>query len=69
MYKILSFKVRELGETIPPLLNSYMNLSPTFKVFGTAINHHFGGVEETGIKVTIDDIYESKKYRHLTLNK
>lgn len=68
-YKILNFKVRELGENIPPLLNSYMNLSPTFKVFGTAINHHFGGVEETGIKVTIDDIYESKKYRHLVINK
>lgn len=68
-YKILSFKVRELGENIPPLLNSYMNLSPTFKVFGTAINNHFGGVEETGIKVTIDDIYESKKHRHLTIKK
>lgn len=68
-YKILNFRVRELGETIPPLLNSYMNLSPTFKVFGTAINHHFGGVEETGIKVTIDDIYESKKHRHLTIKK
>jgi len=68
-YKILNFKVRELGETIPPLLNSYMNLSPTFKVFGTAINHHFGIVEETGIMVTIDDIYESKKHRHLTINK
>ncbi len=67
-YRNLSIKVRELGEVIPPLLNSYMNLSPTFKVFGTAINPYFGGVEETGIQVTISDIYESKKKRHLTLN-
>jgi len=66
-YKTLSARVRELGEVIPPLVNSYMNLSPTFKVFGTAINHSFGGVEETGIQVTMADIYESKKKRHLTI--
>lgn len=64
-YKILSAKVRELGENIPPLFNAYMKLSPTMKVFGTAINEHFGGVEETGILITIDDIYEIKKQRHL----
>lgn len=70
-YKILSKKVREMGESIPPLINSYMNLSPTLKSFGTAINTHFGNVEETGILVTIDDIYKSKKERHLNfqLNK
>lgn len=64
-YKILSAKVRELGENIPPLFNAYMKLSPTMKVFGTAINEHFGSVEETGILITIKDIYESKKQRHL----
>ncbi len=68
-YKILSRKVRERNENIPPLFNSYMNLSPTMKVFGTATNHNFGGVEETGIMVTIDDIYESKKDRHLSTYK
>jgi hypothetical protein len=64
-YKRLSKKVRELGETIPPLINSYMNLSPTLKTFGTAINRHFGAVEETGILINIDDIYPQKKERHL----
>jgi len=68
-YKILSRKVRERNENIPPLFNSYMNLSPSMKVFGTAINSNFGGVEETGIMVTIDDIYESKKHRHLSTYK
>ena len=68
-YKILSRKVRERNENIPPLFNSYMNLSPTMRVFGTAINHTFGGVEETGIMVSIDDIYESKKHRHLSTYK
>jgi hypothetical protein len=68
-YKILSRKVRERNENIPPLFNSYMNLSPSMKVFGTAINKNFGGVEETGIMVTINDIYESKKHRHLSTYK
>lgn len=64
-HHILNLKVRALGENIPPLFNSYMNLSPTMKTFGTAINHHFGDVEETGIMVTIEDIYPSKKDRHI----
>jgi hypothetical protein len=64
-YKILSKKVREMGENIPPLINAYMNLSPTMKVFGTSINPYFGGVEETGIMITIDDIYKTKSERHV----
>jgi hypothetical protein len=43
-----------------------MSLSPTMKTFGTAINHHFGEVEETGIMVTINDIYDQKKDRHIS---
>jgi hypothetical protein len=65
-HKILNQKVRELGENIPPLVNAYMNLSSTMKSFGTAINDEFGDVEETGILVTIDDIYPSKKERHIS---
>lgn len=62
----LNTRVRELGENIPPLFNSYMNTSPTMKTFPTCINTHFGDVEETGIMVTIKDIYESKKDRHVS---
>ncbi len=64
-YKILSAKVRELGENIPPLFNAYMKLSPTMKFFGTAVNEHFGYVEESGILITIEDIYQSKIERHI----
>jgi hypothetical protein len=63
--KILSQEVRKLGENIPPLINAYMNLSPTMKCFGTFINHHFGNVEETGIMITVRDIYIEKINRHL----
>jgi GNAT superfamily N-acetyltransferase len=65
-YKILSAEVRKLGETIPPLINAYMNLSPTMRTFGTFINHHFGNVEETGIMITLRDIYVEKINRHLS---
>ncbi|MEN8119782.1 MAG: GNAT family N-acetyltransferase [Bacteroidota bacterium] len=65
-YKIMNRIVRDRKEIIPPLFNTYMNLSPKMRVFGTAINNHFGGVEETGIMLTIDDIYESKKDRHIS---
>jgi len=61
----LNQKVRELGENIPPMFNSYMNLSPTMKTFPTCVNDHFGGVEETGIIIKIDDIYETKTSRHV----
>lgn len=64
-YKLLNSKIRAFGENIPPLINTYMNLSPTMKTFGTALNDEFGAVEETGILITLTDIYESKKHRHL----
>ncbi|NVO02858.1 MAG: GNAT family N-acetyltransferase [Bacteroidetes bacterium] len=64
-YKILNSHVRNLNENIPPLVNTYMNISPSMRTFGTSLNDSFGQVEETGILVTIKDIYESKKERHL----
>jgi hypothetical protein len=64
-YKTLTQEVRRLGENIPPLFNAYMNLSPTMRTFGTFINHHFGNVEETGIMITVRDIYVEKIDRHI----
>lgn len=64
-YRILIQNVRQYGENVPPLINAYMNLSPSMKTFGTALNEDFGGVLETGIIVTIKDIYEVKYDRHI----
>lgn len=64
-YKILSQNVRARGENIPPLINAYMNLSPTMKVFGTAMNYGFGDVEETAIMITVNDMYDEKIERHI----
>lgn len=64
-YKILNQTIRAFGQNIPPLVNAYMSLSPTMKVFGTAVNYEFGEVEETGILLKISDIFEEKKRRHI----
>jgi hypothetical protein len=63
-YIILQREVRALGENIPPLINSYMKLSPSMRVFGTSINPFFGDVEETGILIKINDIYAEKIDRY-----
>lgn len=64
-YRILNREVRKLGLNIPPLVNAYMGLSPTMKLFGTAINYGFGDVEETGILIAVDEILEQKRVRHI----
>lgn len=64
-YKILNQEIRSHGINIPPLINAYMNLSPTMRSFGTAINDEFGDVEETGILMTISEMVEEKKHRHI----
>ena len=46
-------------------MNAYMSLSPTMRMFGTAINYEFGDVEETGILIKINEILEEKKKRHI----
>lgn len=64
-YKVLNAEVRKLGYNIPPLVNAYMSLSPTMRMFGTAINDGFGDVEETGILIAVDEILEEKRVRHI----
>jgi hypothetical protein len=64
-YKLLNAEVRRLGVNIPPLVNAYMNLSPTMKMFGGGVNHEFSEAEETCILISFDEIYESKVSRHI----
>ena len=64
-YKLLNAEVRKLGVNIPPLVNAYMNLSPTMKMFGGGVNHEFSEAEETCILISFDEIYESKVSRHI----
>ena len=64
-YRLLNTAIRLMNYNIPPLVNAYMNLSPTMKVFGTAANDDFGDVEETGILIAVSEILEEKRQRHI----
>lgn len=64
-YKILNTEIRKVGYNTPPLVNAYMSLSPTMRMFGTAINYEFGDVEETGILIAVDEILAEKRIRHI----
>jgi hypothetical protein len=66
--QILLRQVKLFDENVPPLINSYMNLSPSMKIFGTVHNPDFGDVEETGLMITIKDIHSDKAQRHLNMN-
>ena len=64
-YKVLSKSVRNMGVNIPPLVNSYMNLSSSMVYFGTGINDEFADVLDSGIMIKFEDIYPEKRVRHL----
>jgi hypothetical protein len=64
-YRKLNMAVRELGMNIPALINAYIGLSPTMKTFGTGINHEFSNLYDTGIMITVADIFEEKRRRHI----
>ena len=66
-YRILNHFIRDHGRKIPPLVNAYIALSPTLRMFGTAVNREFGYVEESGIFLVIDEIFDDKKERHMKL--
>ncbi len=66
-YRILNHFIRDHGRKLPPLVNAYMALSPTMRMFGTAVNREFGYVEESGIFLVIDEIFDDKKERHMKL--
>jgi len=63
-YQTLVHSVREMGSSVPPLINAYMKLSPTMRTFGTAMTHGFGDVDETGIIIKLRDIYPDKRLRY-----
>ena len=63
-YKILKTEVLKLGVSIPPLVNTYMNLSPSMVYFGTGINDEFADVLDSGILINFDELYPEKKQRH-----
>lgn len=64
-YRVLKGQVQKYGVSIPPLVNTYMNLSPTMIYFGTGINDEFGDIYDSGILVNFLEMYPEKRERHL----
>ncbi len=64
-YRVLKQEVHNFGLAIPPMINAYMGLSPTMKIFGTAINTEFGNVEETGLLIAVDELRDDKRMRYI----
>lgn len=64
-YRILKQEVHKYGLSIPPMVNAYMGLSPTMKIFGTAVNYDFGNVEETGLLIAVDELQDDKRMRYI----
>lgn len=63
-YRILKSVIRTFGYSIPPLVNSYMNISPTMLCFGTGVDNSLGGSEGTAILVNYTEMYADKRDRH-----
>lgn len=66
-YKILKAEIHNYGVNIPPLVNTYMNMSPSMKCFGGGVNDEFGNVIDTGILLSFDELKPEKTKRHVHL--
>ena len=60
-YETLQTRLKALGVTAPPLMNSYVGLTTTIETFGTAVNCHFGDALETLILLPIRDIHAKRR--------
>ena len=63
-YRILLSKMRQMDRRIPPIISSYLRLSPTLKLFDSYRNEDLGGVVESAIMLTISEFYDKVKGRY-----
>lgn len=66
-YRILQRMMRDMRRTVPPIISSYMRLSPTMQTFDAYRNDDLGGVVECGIMLTMADLYDDIKKRYFRL--
>ena len=65
-YRILVSRMRDLQCVIPPIISSYMRLSPSMQTFDAYENGDLGGVAEVAIMLTVEDFYPEVKRRYLS---
>ncbi|HRS68023.1 MAG TPA: GNAT family N-acyltransferase [Paludibacteraceae bacterium] len=64
-FRLLNNYVKQRQEVIPPLIHAYIELSSTMQTFGTAQDADFGNIYDTGMMITVEDVYDTKKARYL----
>lgn len=64
-YRNLKDALKRLGPGIPPMINTYINASPTMRTFGTSIFREFGDIYDTCILIAIDEMADDKRVRHI----
>ncbi len=63
-FRCLKKAIHDLGTSIPPLVNSYINSSSTMKIFGSTIAEDFSDTIETGLMIRFSEMYPEKRDRH-----
>lgn len=64
-FRLLNSYVKQRKESIPPLIHAYIELSSSMQTYGTSQDFDFGNIYDTGMMITIDDIYEAKRARYV----
>ena len=65
-YRILLSRMRDLQSVVPPIISSYIRLSPSMQTFDVYENGDLGGVVEAAIMLTVEDFYDDIKRRYLS---
>lgn len=64
-YHILLTEMRRLGSRIPPIISSYLRLTPHLKLYDSYKNYDLGGVVESAIMLKVSEFYDSVKSRYM----
>lgn len=59
-FRALKLALREKGVTLPPILNTYLNISSSFSYYGSAVNDEFAYATEMGLLVNTDDVIKAR---------
>ncbi len=64
-YKILQKALKKIDVAVPAMFNAYIGLTNTMKTFGTIVDKEWSNVLETGIMLTVNDLEDNKRKRHI----
>lgn len=63
-YRTLLRLIHLMGRRIPPIVTSYMRLSPSMRTFDAYLNSDLGNITEAAIMLDMNDLYDDVKRRY-----